>query len=315
MNLDWMALLVAGWFLVSLAAGGAMLLTLVGTERGAARRLQRRLAPSPDLPELAEGRDVVARLLSQGLTPIARLAQPAGEEERHLLRGRLGQAGYRGPLASQAFLASKALLALLAVAAVLWVNAVRLEPIPMASVWAVALASFGFFLPNLWLADRVKARQQAINRGLPDALDLMVTSVEAGLGLDASVQRVAAEIAIAQPVLAEELTLTFLEVKAGIPRTDAFRRLAGRTGVQDLKTLAATLNQTDVFGTSVATALRIQAEGMRVRRMQRAEERAAMLSVKMTLPLVLCFMPSLMAVLIGPSIVNVAVRFLGKGSP
>jgi tight adherence protein C len=310
MMLDWMALAVAGGFLLALVAVGGMVFAVVGTERGAARRLQRRLAPSPDLPELAQGRDGVTRLMSQGLTPIARLAQPISEEERHLLRGKLVQAGYRAAAASQVFLASKVLLAMAFLAVVLWVNAVRLQPLPMVSAWAVLAAGTGFLLPNAWLEAQVKARQLAISRGLPDSLDLLVTSVEAGLGLDAALQRVALEVALAQPVLAEELTLTFLEVRAGVPRTDAFRRLANRTGVQDLKTLAATLNQTELFGTSVAAALRIQAEGMRIRRMQHAEERAAMLSVKMTMPLVLCFMPALMAVLIGPAVVNIAVHFL-----
>jgi len=100
-------------------------------------------------------------------------------------------------------------------------------------------------------------------------------------------------------------------VKAGAKRTDAFRALANRTGVQDLKTLAATLIQTDMFGTSVAKALRIQAEGMRVRRMQNAEERAAVLSVKMTFPLVLCFLPSLLAVILGPVWINISEAFIG----
>jgi tight adherence protein C len=314
MYLDWMALLVAGGFLLSLTAGGAMLFAVVGTERGAARRLQRRLAPSEDLPDLVAAPSAAARLMSQGLTPIARLAQPVGEEEQLLLRGKLARAGYRSPAAIQAFLASKVMLALLSVAGVLWANAVRLEPLPMVSAWAVGLACVGFLLPNLWLEDRVKSRMLSIDRGLPEALDLMVTSVEAGLGLDSALQRVAAELVLARPVLAQELTLTFLEVKAGVARADAYRRLANRTGVQDLKTLAATLNQTELFGTSVAAALRIQAEGMRIRRMQKAEERAAMLSVKMTLPLVLCFLPSLMAVLIGPAVVNIAVNFLNKGT-
>jgi len=116
-------------------------------------------------------------------------------------------------------------------------------------------------------------------------------------------------------VLSSELALTFLEAKAGVRRTDAFRRLADRTGVRDLKTLAATLNQTDLFGTSVARALRIQAEGMRVRRMQRAEERAAVLSAKMSIPLVLCFMPALFAVLIGPAWVSITAEFLKGGKP
>jgi tight adherence protein C len=180
----------------------------------------------------------------------------------------------------------------------------------MLSAWVLGGAAAGLFLPNLWLDGRVKTRRKLIDRGLPDALDLMVTCVEAGLGLDAAIQRVAAEIVLAHRLLAEELGLTFLEVKAGVPRTDAFRRLANRTGVQDLKTLAATLTQTDMFGTSVAAALRVQAEGMRVRRMQKAEERAAVLSVKMTIPLVVCFLPALLVALTGPAIVSVAVNFV-----
>ncbi len=310
MAFDWMALVVAGGFLLSLVAGSAMLFEVVGTDRGVIRRLQRRLSPSPDLPALAQEASPAARLMSQGLTPIARLAQPISEEERHLLRGKLTQAGYRSAAALQLFLASKVLLSVLLLGAFLWYGAVRVEPIRMAEAWSVGLAALGFLLPNLWLDGRVKARQLAIDRGLPDALDLMVTSVEAGLGLDASLQRVAQEVALARPVLAEELTLTFLEVKAGAARTEAFRRLASRTGVQDLKTLAATLNQTEIFGTSIAAALRIQAEGMRIRRMQRAEERAAMLSVKMTMPLVLCFLPALLVVLIGPAVVSIAIHFL-----
>ncbi len=310
MAFDWMALVVAGGFLLSLVAGSAMLFEVVGTDRGVMRRLQRRLSPSPDLPALAQAASPAARLMSQGLTPIARLAQPISEEERHLLRGKLTQAGYRSAAALQLFLASKVLLSVLLLGAFLWYGAVRVEPIRMAEAWSVGLAAIGFLLPNLWLDGRVKARQLAIDRGLPDALDLMVTSVEAGLGLDASLQRVAQEVALARPVLAEELTLTFLEVKAGAARTEAFRRLASRTGVQDLKTLAATLNQTEIFGTSIAVALRIQAEGMRIRRMQRAEERAAMLSVKMTMPLVLCFLPALLVVLIGPAVVSIAIHFL-----
>jgi len=114
-------------------------------------------------------------------------------------------------------------------------------------------------------------------------------------------------------VVAEELTLTFLEVKAGVPRTEAFRRLADRTGVQDLRTLAATLNQTELFGTSVATALRVQAEGMRIHRMQRAEERAAVLGAKMTFPLVVCFLPTLLVVIIGPAMVSIVHALKGVG--
>jgi tight adherence protein C len=308
MVLDWMALLVTGGFVLTIAAIVGMAYSVVGTSSGAARRLQRRLSPSPDLPDLAPRGDEVARLIARGLTPLARLATP-DEGQVSELRGRLVQGGFRAAWAAQVFLAAKALLAMAALAGFLWVNAVRVRPIHMASAWAVALAALAFFLPNLWLERRIRARKKAIERGLPDALDLMVTCVEAGLGLDAAVQRVSSEISLAHPILSGELTLTFLEVKAGVRRTEAFRRLATRTGVQDLKTLAATLNQTDMFGTSVAKALRIQAEGMRVRRMQKAEERAAMLSAKMTVPLVVCFLPTLLVVIIGPAMVNLMEAF------
>jgi tight adherence protein C len=309
-----MALAIATGFLGAFSAAGAMVYSIVGTRSGAARRLQRRLAPSHDLPDLVAPRGQAARLMAQGLTPLARLATPR-EGELDEVRGKLSRAGYRSPNAIQIFLAAKALLSLLFLAAVLWWNAARLQPIPFVAAWAVGLAAIGYFLPNVWLERRMRARQTAIDRGLPDSLDLMVTCVEAGLGLDAAVQRVSSEVALAHPVLAEELALTFLEVKAGVRRTEAFRRLADRTGVRDLKILAATLNQTELFGTSVAKALRIQADGMRTRRMQRAEERAAILSVKMTLPLVLCFLPAIFAVLIGPAWVNIAVNFLNRGSP
>ena len=311
MKLDWMALLVTAGFLAALAAAVATLVSVAGSSRGAARRLQRRLAPSPDLPDLVQREDPVAQMVARGLAPLAKLATPTSEGEISTLRTRLVHAGFRSPYALQIFLAAKALLALVGPAAVLWVSAVRPEPLRMAAAWAVALAGVGFFLPNLWVGGKVKDRQKVIERGLPDALDLMVTCVEAGLGLDAAVQRVAAEIVLAHRVLAEELGLTFLEVKAGVKRTDAFRRLAGRTGVQELKTLAATLNQTDMFGTSVSKALRVQAEGMRVRRTQRAEERAAVLSVKMTIPLVVCFLPALLAVILGPAWVNIVTQFMG----
>lgn len=310
MRLDGMAMVVGAGFVLSLGAALAMLYSIVGTARGAARRRQRRLAPSPDLPELVERQDAVAMLLEHGLSPLAKLAAPVGDGELHAMRGALAQAGFRQPQAVQIFLASRVLAAVACMAGVLWANALRLQPLPMLPAWVLGFAAAGLYLPNLWLDARVKSRRQAINRGLPDALDLMVTCVEAGLGLDSAIQRVAAEVVLAHRLLAEELGLTFLEVKAGVPRTDAFRRLANRTGVQDLKTLAATLTQTDLFGTSVATALRVQAEGMRVRRMQKAEERAAVLSVKMTIPLVVCFLPALLVVLTGPAVVNIAVNFV-----
>jgi tight adherence protein C len=189
--------------------------------------------------------------------------------------------------------------------AFLTLNAMRTEGIRLAVPIAIWLCCGGFFLPNLWISSRIQARRSVIDRGLPDALDLLVTCVEAGLGLDAALVRVAGDLELSWPLLSEELTLTFLEIKAGIARTEAFRRLFERTGADELKSLAATLAQAEMFGTSIATSLRVQASGLRVRRMYRAEERAAIVAVKMTVPLVLCILPALLAVVMGPAAVNI----------
>ncbi len=267
--------------------------------------LARRLALRPAIAVEQPAGPGVGRVIAEQLRPIAQLAAPTGEEQRLRLRLRLANAGFRRDHAVTAFLASKVILLSGALFGFLWLNASMVRPLPNTVVLGVIVCAAAFYAPNLWLSTRITSRQRSIERGLPDALDLLVTCVEAGLALDAAVLRVSGEIRLAHAVLADELELAHLEVKAGMPRVDAFRRLAERTGVDDLKQLAATLNQTEMFGTSVGLALRVQADGMRVRRMQRAEERAAKVAVKMTLPLVFCILPSLFAVIIGPSVVNI----------
>ena len=238
MQLDGMAMVVATGFVLSLGAALGMLYSIVGTAGGLARQRRRRLAPSPDLPELVEHEDAVAQLLAHGLSPLAKLAKPVGEGELHALRAALSQAGFRGPQAVQVFLASRVIAAVACLAAVLWANAVRLQPLPMLAAWVLGAAAAGLFLPNLWLHARVQDRRKAVSRGLPDALDLLVTCVEAGLGLDSAIQRVAGEIVLAHRLLAEELGLTFLEVKAGVRahrRLPPARRPDRRPGPQDAR--------------------------------------------------------------------------------
>ncbi|WP_242395681.1 type II secretion system F family protein [Anaeromyxobacter oryzisoli] len=311
MRLDEMAL----WIATLLLAGLGALVTGVAAVLRRAAPLAERLADPSAAPDLGPSvPSLVPRApggtLARLLGPATRLAMPmtAGEVER--LRLRLAQAGRRSEHAVTSHLVSKLLLAAVAVGMFLWANAQRAHRLEPAFVIAVLAFAGGYYLPDALLASRTRARQTAIERGLPDALDLLVTCVEAGLGLDAALQRVAGEVHRAWPVLADELRTTFLEVKAGISRIEAFRRLAGRTGVLDLRSLSATLAQTELFGTSVAVALRVQAEGIRVRRMQRAEERAAYVGVKMTLPLVLCILPTLFAILIGPAVLNIARSLL-----
>ncbi len=305
MTLDGVALGASIAFLAAAAAAAwAWRAARASQMEELARRLRGRAA-APDAGPAWEG---LGQLVHRGLGPLARMATPSKAEDASLVRQRLARAGLRRESALQAFLAAKVALSFSLLGTFLWVNSSLLEPVPHALPLTVLVAAAGFYAPNLWLSSRVTARQKAIERGLPDSLDLLVTCVEAGLGLDAALVRVASETRRAFAVLSEELELTFLEVKAGMQRAEAFRRLADRTGVEDLKQLAATLAQTELFGTSIGVALRVQAEGMRVRRMQRAEERAAMVAVKMTLPLVFFILPSLFAVIIGPAMVNIAER-------
>jgi tight adherence protein C len=156
------------------------------------------------------------------------------------------------------------------------------------------------------LARMAKRRSHRIRLSLADALDLLVVSVEAGLGLDQALTRVGHELAFAYPDLSDELKLVNLELRAGKPRPEALRNLADRTGVDDLSALVTMLIQTDKFGTSVAHSLRVYSETLRTKRRQRAEEAAAKTGVKMVFPLVFCIFPAIWVVTIGPA----AIKFV-----
>jgi tight adherence protein C len=254
-----------------------------------------------------------SKTLAQLLKPFSALARPSKSDELSRARLNMIRAGLRGENSFEIFMGLKLFLAPVLTIGFLELNANLTNPIqfPVDVVLAIWVCGFVFFVPNFWLNSKIKERQQTLERALPDAMDLLVTCVEAGLGLDAAISRVAQELALSSPLLGEELNHTFLEVQAGVTRADSFRRLAERTGVEDLRSLSAMLIQTDIFGTSVARALRIHSDGMRIKRMQQAEEKAAMVSVKMTIPLVLFILPSLIAVVMGPAIVMITQSFGG----
>lgn len=174
---------------------------------------------------------------------------------------------------------------------------------------AAALA--GWMLPFLVLRLRVKRRQRRIQRALPDALDLLVVCVEAGLGLNQALVRVAEEIDRICPEMSDELTVVNLEIRAGTPRDEALRSLGERTGLTDLRALVTMLIQTDRFGTSVANALRVHSDSLRTKRRQRAEEAAAKTSVKMVFPLVLFIFPATGLVIVGPALIQLFEMFAG----
>jgi tight adherence protein C len=301
-----------GYVIILAAVFGAVMSLLLGFRyllSGRQDRLQGRIQRAIGVNRLlgvsASSDDGGRNLWAQALSPIARVATPTDEGELGRLRAQLSHAGRRSSHAMTYYLGSKVLLCLALGSGFLWFNALQPQSVPHALLFTLILMTIGFYLPNAWLHGRIRDRQTQLARGLPDALDLLVTCVEAGLGLDAALDRVAVEIRLSAPLLAEELAVTGAEMRAGVGRGDAFRRLAERTGVDELRSLSAIIMQTQIFGTSVARSLRTQAESIRIRRMQRAEEKAATAGVKMTVPLIICVMPALFAVLLGSAAVKI----------
>jgi tight adherence protein C len=225
---------------------------------------------------------------------------PASPKDAGLLKRRLIRAGFRHPNAVRVFAGVRALTTVLGAAAGL-IAALRGQGDATHFVLVAGTATgLGFMLPMQLLLFKLRRRKRAIEKSLPNALDLMVVCVESGLGLDQTVIQVAKELQFAYPEIAEEFTVMNLELRAGKRRTDALHNLAERTGVEDLRKLVAVLVQTDRFGTSIAQSLRGHSEYMRVMARQRAEERAAKLAVKLVFPIFFCILPSLFVVTVGP---------------
>jgi tight adherence protein C len=226
-------------------------------------------------------------------------AVPKSPGEMGKLQQRLVAAGYRSTEAMVIFSGVRVAFALLAFALI--ATPILMRPSLPLALLACAL---GYLLPSVVLARMAKRRQRRIQLGLADALDLLVVSVEAGLGLDQAILRVSQELDFAHPDLCSELGLINLELRAGKARSEALRNLADRTGVEDVAGLVAMLIQTDKFGTSVAQSLRVHSDTVRTKRRQRAEEAAAKTGVKMVFPLVLCIFPSVYVVTLGPAVIR-----------
>jgi tight adherence protein C len=221
------------------------------------------------------------------------------------VRLRLIQAGYPSAAAVPLYLGTRVLLP-----AALGIGSLLLLPVLGVSAIKVILGviyftGLGYVLPTMMVGIRIRRRQKEMQRALPDALDMLVVSVEAGLGLNQALVRVADEIYRLSPVLSEQMTLVNLEIRAGTAREEALRNLADRTGLADIASLTGMLIQTDRFGTSVAQALRIHADTMRTKRRQRAEEAAAKTTIKLIFPLVFCIFPALFVVILGPAVIQI----------
>lgn len=216
------------------------------------------------------------------------------------------RAGIRSQSAVIAIRGMRLLGAIALFVLVIWTGLTSFNPIAVPVIAAV----LGWYLPDLWLSSRVKARQKRLRLALPDAMDLLVICVEVGLGLDQALLKVADEIQTAHPALGAELHLVNLEMRVGKTRLDALRELAQRTGLDDIKVLVGILVQTDRFGTSIVDALHNFSDELRTKRRQRAEEMGAKVSVKMVPVLVFFIFPALMAVILAPAILSVMRNLL-----
>nr|WP_315592523.1 type II secretion system F family protein [uncultured Cupriavidus sp.] len=281
---------------------GAALIAMLLIQPNAIRRRisQATQAPSEETTAPALQDEWLQRMASVS-KPLARLSVPKEGWDNSLLRTRFMNAGWRNPAAIPVYFAAKTVLAItlpmllfVATGGVISEDNPRLLPVAL-----LAMAIAGFYLPDVVLRRRIAQRKQEIFESFPDALDLITVCVEAGLALDAALLKVVEELRVSGTALCDELELLVLELRAGLSREKALRNLALRTAVEDVDMLASMLIQADRFGTSIAESLRVQADTLRTRRRQRAEERAAKIAVKLLFPLIFFIFPSLMVVLLG----------------
>jgi tight adherence protein C len=238
---------------------------------------------------------------------IGSLAAADSEDENNKMRMTMLQAGYKYKYALEIFNGIKVSLAI----------CLPMIVIPLAVKSSFTMGAFmvlggsaaGYYLPGIYITNQVDKRARVLLGSFPDSLDLLVSSVEAGLGVDAAFRRVAAEMEGAAPELAHEYQLVNHEISAGVTRVEAMTHLHERTGLDEVRSLVNLLSQSERFGTSVAKSLRIHAKSSRQKRMSRAEEEAAKVSPKLTVVMILFLLPVLMSILIGPAMINVKNAF------
>lgn len=240
-------------------------------------------------------------LVEKTAPKLSKALEPKTELEHNNLKRRLANAGYSGPNASQVFLALKVASALLGVLIGTGYGAASWG-LNKNSLYALVMGgAIGFYLPEIVLAFMCRSRKEKIFLSMPDALDLLVVCVEAGLGLDAGMRRVSEELEDTAPEVCSEFAKANMQLQMGKARREVLHDLGVRTGVDDMRALAAILIQADRFGSSIAQALRVQSDSMRVKRRQMAEEKAQQTAVKMIFPLVLFIFPGIFVILVGPA--------------
>jgi tight adherence protein C len=297
--------LVAVFVSVALFVGS---LTYVGLERSSAvrkriRGLHRGTSGSADYEHSALGDAPTTAPIVKKVTTFI----PKSPKQMSKVQRRLATAGFYKPKHIATYIASEV------VAPVVFFGVIFLALGSRGIIFAILGAIVGYLLPGLVVEYYTKQRQKEIRNGLPDALDLLIVSIEAGMAIDQAIVKSAEELRIAYPSLAEELHMITVECRAGKPRIEAFKNFAGRTKVDDVRALVAMLVQTDRFGTSIADALRTYADVSRTKRRQRAEERAAKIGVKLVFPLVFCLFPAFFVVVLGPGIIKLVNAFSSSG--
>jgi tight adherence protein C len=245
--------------------------------------------------------------LATMIKPLAKLSLPAEGWEGSAMKIRFINAGWRQSSAPTIFFGIKSLLAfVLPLTALIFAGEALLASSGSQILLVlVTAAAIGYYLPNLLLTHVISRRQREIFESFPDALDLLIICVEAGLSLDQALSKVAMEIDIKSKVLAQELQLVLMELRSGFSKEAALRHLALRTGVEEIDLLVAMMIQADRFGTSMGDSLRVHADNLRTKRRQRAEEEAAKIAVKLLMPLIFMIFPTLMLVLVGPAMIQI----------
>jgi tight adherence protein C len=289
-------------FLASAGVVVALVYAFSPGEVSVATRLARLAGISGPVQEETKFTERQKERVRDTLANVGKILPPPSTEKANRTQLLMIRAGYRSPEAILAMRGVKMVFPFATLAVVYFTGLYHIN------VFFIPVVAFvlGYLVPDMWLTWRVSARQRKLRRALPDALDLLVICVEAGLGLDQALMKVSQDMRIAHPQLSEELHLVNLEMRVGKTRIDALRELARRTGLDDIKALVAMLIQTERFGTSIAQSLRVYSDDMRLKRRQRAEEMSAKTSVKMVPALVFFIFPALMVVILGPALITLS---------
>ena len=305
MKTEQLLLLAAVFAIVALVSLGVMALLMPNSVNRRLGKLTNNEQPTAGGANNEEAQWV--KKIAEASKPIAKLSIPKEGWESSALRMKFMHAGWRGDSAPGAYFAAKTVLVIgLPLIFLVTVGPyLSNEKSKLLLFLLLVVAAIGYYLPNIVLARRVHQRKQSIFEDFPDALDLLTVCVEAGLGLDAALMKVADEMHVKSQTLSDELQLVLLELRSGWSKETALKNLAMRTGVEEVEVLVAMLIQAERFGTSMADSLRVHSESLRLKRRLKAEEAAGKIALKLLFPLMFCIFPTLMLVLLGPAFIQV----------